>query len=70
VSLRNIPITFGFASIAISQLVLGMWMITTAVEKGGKAKSLYQKNGLIKSRPCSLLRDFSYSSSGPPTDTR
>jgi hypothetical protein len=70
VSLRNIPITFGFASIAISQLVLGMWMITIAVEKGGKAKSLYHKNRLIKSRPYSLLRDFSYSSSGAPTDTR
>ena len=36
VSMRNNSVAFGFASITVSQLVLGIWMITLAVKKGGE----------------------------------
>ena len=34
VSMKNITVAFGFASIAASQLVLGLWMIDLAVKNG------------------------------------
>ena len=40
--MRNIPVAFGFATITLLQFMLGMWMITLAVEKGGRAKYLDQ----------------------------
>jgi hypothetical protein len=42
--MKNIPISAGFAIITACQLVLGIWMVTLAGIKGGKAKLLYLTN--------------------------
>jgi hypothetical protein len=48
--MRSIHVTLWFASIAVSQLALGIWMITLAVERGGMVKcSTSQKLFLIRS---------------------
>ena len=37
-TMRNIPIALGFASITLSQLVLGIYMIIIAARRGGEAR--------------------------------
>lgn len=41
---KNVLATAGFIVITACQLVLGVWMVTLAVMKGGKSKPLNQRN--------------------------
>lgn len=47
--MTSTPVTLGFVSIIVSQLALGIWMITLAIERGGMVKfSASQKLFLIR----------------------
>lgn len=69
-SMRSTSVALGFASIAIPQLALGIWMVTLAVKEGGNSKFLYP-DPTPYSEPERLLVLFLLRlySPNPPTDT-
>ena len=54
-TMRNIPVTVGFAIITTCQLVLGLWMLALSVINGGEAAEIVNQTTLTHdvSVPCS-----------------
>ena len=61
VTMKNIPITVGFAVIAAAQLAIGVCLVTFAAEGGSKVKLLIRRNHI--SLRASVRRSIA------PTDT-
>ena len=43
-TIKNVPITVGFAVITVSQLAMGSYIVSLTAERGGEAKVMHRKS--------------------------